>query len=173
MIAIRKVQNIMSCNYNFVLLLLTFWFKVQHVYIQNSFLGRLICCAERLIVISTIFHGSEHVFLILMLTNQEMSVNIFCVPVRDCICDVYMFCVWFTRCVRHTHGTCMFPLQRVSLSLWGVPSSEAKDAFLYSHTSTRRKRYLINYNNMHTREYNLFYRAGKRRLCIHCIHLSY
>ena len=48
----------------------------------------------------------------------------------------------------------MFPSQPVSLSLWGVPSSEAKDAFLSSHTSTRKKRY-FNCNNIYTRDYYL------------------
>ena len=65
-------------------------------------------------------------------TNQETS---------DCkyLC-VYVW-VWYSRSARHIHETCMFPSRPVSPLLWGAPSSEAKDAFLYSHTSTKKRRY--------------------------------
>lgn len=85
---------------------------------------------------------NEVIILRLMLTNQEISHNIFCLFFWCvCECDMCMFCVWFSRCVRLIHETCMFPSQQVSPSLWGVPSSEAKDVFLYSHTSTKKRRY--------------------------------
>lgn len=68
----------------------------------------------------------------LLLTNQETSdYRYLCVNV----------CVWFSRSARHIRETCMFPSQPVSPLLWGAPSSEAKDAFLYSHTSTKKRRY--------------------------------
>lgn len=64
--------------------------------------------------------------------------------------SLYMFFLFFLRCVRHIHVTCMFPSLPVSLSLWGVPSSEAKDVFLCLHTSTKKRRYLIKCENLHT-----------------------
>ena len=63
------------------------------------------------------------------------------IPLR-CLNMVVTICFWCDRFVRHIHETCMCPSRPVNPSLWEVPSSEAKGVFLYSHISTKRRRYI-------------------------------